>query len=89
MPEAICCCSNNVVVQTMLLSWKRCSTHAYQISSPCVLPLTILRIEEAIFKKTVAVYEHMVVMETYSCHGRDVIRMRTKFHLEVWYRFAS
>ena len=61
-----------VVVQTM---WLSCNTHVYQVSSPCVLPLTSLRIEER--KLFVVVYEHLVVMETYSCHGRHVIRMYT------------
>ena len=48
-----------------------------------MLPLTSLRIEEVIFKNKVIVYEYVVVMETCICHGRDVIRMRTKLWLHL------
>ena len=51
-----------------------CSCHGnlymYQVSSPCVLLLG--EVPEAIY---------VVVMETCSCHGNDIICMRTKFHL--------
>ena len=34
-----------VVVQTKRLSWKWCYTHAYQVSSLCVVPLASLRVK--------------------------------------------
>ena len=33
-------------------SWKWCYTHAYQVSSPCVVPLASLRSEDVILKKS-------------------------------------
>ena len=48
-------------------SWKRCYTHAYQVSSPCVVPLASLRSEEAILKKLPeAIY-------CCGCHGNEYI----------------
>ena len=63
--EAICCCSNKVVVTEMM---------AYQVSSPCVVPLASLRSEET------------KVPEAICCcgrHGNDVIHMCIKFHFHV------
>ena len=54
MPEAICCCGRR--------HWH---THAYKVSSPCVVPLASLRSEDVILRKVFVV----VVMETmqYTC----------------------
>ena len=62
-----------VVVQTKWLSWKLCYMHAYQVSSPCVVPLTSLRSEEVIKKKS------SVAFCCCRRHGNDVIHMGTKF----------
>ena len=66
MPEAICCCSNNV-----WLSWKQCHTHSDQVSSTRVLQLASLRSEEVVLKKMpealsiniLSSWKHVIVME--------------------------
>ena len=53
------------------LSWKQCHTHAYQVSSPCVLPLASLRSEE------VNAWLFVVVLIILGRHGNDEIHMHT------------
>ena len=59
----------------MKLSCKWCNMHAYQVSSPCVLPLPSLRRSG---------WRYLVIIETCSCHENDVIRICTKFHLHAF-----
>ena len=56
---------------------------AYQVSSPCVLPLASLRSEEVIFKKIAC--GCLLLFKQSVCHVNDVTRMHTKFHLHAWY----
>jgi hypothetical protein len=58
-----------VVVQTMWLSWKRLNAHTYQVSYPCMQPLTSL-------KKSSWGY-FFVVQTICGGHGNDAISMRT------------
>ena len=58
--KAICCYSNSrwlswkcllfVAETNMWLSWKWCNTRAYEVLSPCVVPLASLRSEEVDLK---------------------------------------
>ena len=40
--------------------------------------------EEKLLRLFASVYEHVVIMETCSCHGHVVIRMCTKFDVNAW-----
>ena len=59
-----------VVIQTKWLSWKSCYTHAYQVSSPCVVPLASLRSEEVILKKSA--WGYLLLFTNMYCCDFDV-----------------
>ena len=61
--------------------------HAYQVSSTCVPPLASLRSEELIFKKIA--WGYLLLFKQSGCHGNDVTRMRTKFHLHACYTVSK
>ena len=58
----------------MWSSWKRCNTHVYQVSSPCVLPLASLRSKEFKRKVPEAQNNNVVVVDTmyYACVPRFI-----------------
>ena len=51
----------------------------------CKLYLASLRSEE-VRKRLLSLLKQYVVMETFSCHGNDVICKHAKFHLHACYR---
>ena len=57
--------------------------NAYQVSSPCALPLTSLRSEEVIIEEKCLRLFVVFFIQTCSRHGNEVIHMRTKFYLHV------
>ena len=79
--EAICSFSNN-----MWLSWKwyrYAFVPSFISMSATVSKFEEWRVPEAIW----CCSNNVVVMETWSCHGNDVTRMHTKFHLHACYRY--
>ena len=70
----------------LLSSWKRCNTHAHQVSSLCVVLLASLRSEEVILKKSAWGFfkQYTVVMETCNRHGNDtrIFTPKNKWQVE-------